>query len=103
MCIRDRQGTEVLKGFAQPLPVPAVPPSLGGIITCGCNALESGAEALEDIKTVARLAKETAQSCKSAANSCPGLKQVLQVGGYVVQAVTDPSSICLLYTSWKAW
>lgn len=87
------QGTEVLKGFAQPLPVPAVPPSLGGIITCGCNALESGAEALEDIKTVARLAKETAQSCKSAANSCPGLKQVLQVGGYVVQAVTDPSSI----------
>lgn len=44
------QGTEVLKGFAQPLPVPAVPPSLGGIITCGCNALESGAEALEDIK-----------------------------------------------------
>ncbi len=87
------QGTEVLKGFAQPLPVPAVPPSLGGIITCGCNALQSGAEALEDIKTVARLAKETAQSCKSAANSCPGLKQVLQVGGYVVQAVTDPSSI----------
>ncbi|MEN9983795.1 MAG: hypothetical protein RI918_1764 [Pseudomonadota bacterium] len=87
------QGTEVLKGLAQPLPVPAVPPSLGGIITCGCNALESGAEALEDIKTVARLAKETAQSCKSAANSCPGLKQVLQVGGYVVQAVTDPSSI----------
>jgi hypothetical protein len=87
------QGTEVLKGLAQPLPVPAVPPSLGGIITCGCNALESGAEALEDIKTVARLAKETAQSCKSAANSCPGLKQVLQVGGYVVQAITDPSSI----------
>ena len=87
------QGTEVLKGFAQPLPVPAVPPSLGGIITCGCNALESGAAALEDIKTVARLAKETAQSCKSAANSCPGLKQTLQVAGYFVQAVTDPSSI----------
>jgi len=79
------------------IPVPGVPPSVGGLVGCGCGALSAGAQAIDDIKAVAQFAATTYSSCKAAANSCPGLSQAIQgigwLGHQVATAVTDPACI----------
>ena len=77
----------------KPIPVPALPPTVGGLIGCGCGALEAGAKALDDVRKVAKFAAQTYESCGAAANSCPGLKQAVAVLKGAYQVITDPSSI----------
>ena len=77
----------------KPIPVPAVPPTVGELIGCGCGALEAGAKALDDVRKVAKFAAQTYESCGAAANSCPGLKQAVAVLKGAYQVITDPSSI----------
>lgn len=84
---------DVAMNLIKPIPVPAVPPTVGGLISCGCGALEAGAKALEDVRKVAKFAAQTYDSCSGAVNSCPGLKQAVAVLKGVYQVFTDPSSI----------
>ena len=81
------------RGLIEPIVVPGLPPSVGGLVGCGCGALEAGAKALEDVRKVAKFAAQTYESCGAAVNSCPGLKQAVAVLKGVYQAITDPSSI----------
>ena len=83
----------VAMDLIKPIPVPAVPPTVGGLISCGCGALEAGAKALEDVRKVAKFAAQTYESCGAAVNSCPGLKQAVAVLKGAYQVITDPSSI----------
>ncbi len=84
---------DVAMNLMKPIPVPAVPPTLGGLIDCGCGALEAGAQAIEDVRKVAKFAAQTYESCSGAANSCPGLKEAVWVLKGAYQVITDPSSI----------
>ncbi len=84
---------EVAMDLIKPIPVPAVPPTVGQLISCGCGALEAGAQALEDVRKVAKFAAQTYESCGAAVNSCPGLKEVVAVLKGAYQVITDPSSI----------
>jgi hypothetical protein len=77
----------------KPIPVPAVPPTLGGLISCGCGALEAGAKAVEDVRKVAKFAAQAYESCGNAIKSCPGLKEAAAVLKGAYQVITDPSSI----------
>ena len=84
---------KVAMDLIKPIPVPALPPTVGGLINCGCGALEAGAKALEDVRKVAKFAAQTYESCGAAVNSCPGLKQAVAVLKGAYQVITDPSSI----------
>lgn len=77
----------------QPIPVPAVPPTVGGLIDCGCGALEAGAQTVEDIRKVAKFAAQAVQSCGAAIKSCPGLKEAAFVAKTIVRLVKDPSCV----------
>ena len=84
---------KIAMDLIKPIPVPALPPTVGGLIGCGCGALEAGAKALDDVRKVAKFAAQTYESCGAAANSCPGLKQAVAVLKGAYQVITDPSSI----------
>ncbi|MEO7939499.1 MAG: hypothetical protein ABIR55_12815, partial [Burkholderiaceae bacterium] len=87
------KGAGAMRPIIDQIPVPSVPPNVGGLIGCGCGALEAGAQAVEDVRKVARFASAAYESCSGAVNSCPGLKQAMVVLKGAFQIITDPSSI----------
>ena len=91
--LQSGESFDVIKGAIKQIPAPGLPPDVGGLIGCGCGALEAGAQAVEDVRKVAKFAAATYESCGAAVNACPGLKQVVAVLKVAYQVVTDPSSI----------
>jgi hypothetical protein len=77
----------------KPIAVPALPPTIGELVNCGCGALDAGAKAVEDVRKVAKFAAQAYESCGNAIKSCPGLKEIAAVLKGAYQVITDPSSI----------
>ncbi len=82
------------KATVQAIPNPfPLPMTVGGLIDCGCGALDAGAQAVADVKRVGEFASKTLESCSAAVNACPGLKQALSAIKWIGTAAED---------TWKA-
>lgn len=86
-------GLDLAMNLIKPIMVPAVPNTIGGLVNCGCGALDAGAQAVEDVRKVAKFAAQAYESCGNAIKSCPGLREAAAILKGAYQVITDPSSI----------
>lgn len=82
-------GAQAVEGILGGVPLPPPIPSVSLQIGCGCHLLGTGAKAIDNAREVAQAADAAYKKCGKAKNSCPGLRQALDTGKWLINGVGD--------------
>ncbi len=82
-------GSSAVESLFYSIQIPSAIPNAGLQIDCGCHLLGIGAKTAESAREVAAAAAAAYKACGKTTKSCPGLKEALAAGKWVVGAAGD--------------
>jgi hypothetical protein len=82
-------GTSAVESLFYSIQIPSAIPNVGLQIDCGCHLLGVGAKAADSAREIATAAAAAYKACGKTTKSCPGLKEALAAGKWVVGAAGD--------------
>lgn len=82
-------GSSAVESLFYSIQIPSAIPNVGLQVDCGCHLLGIGAKTAESAREVAAAAAAAYKACGKTTKSCPGLKEALTAGKWVVGAAGD--------------